>query len=151
VADELDPVRVLRALARPGVGAELHALGVRDLSTFGGADVYIPSEHESWVRQLVDEVLGDDRPTVRDDLVGGRPYRKADYVAAAKLHVAGKMTVTGVEQRAGLSTKRAYRIYRQLRHGAVVYDAVGLRPGPGYRWDPDELDSDPPGYKLIRR
>lgn len=60
------------------------------------------------------------------------------------------MTVTGVEKR-GLSTKRAYRIYRQFQAGAVVYDTnVGLRPGPGYRWDPAELDNDPPKYKLIR-
>jgi hypothetical protein len=38
MADLLDPVRVLRALASAGVGDELHALGVRDLSGYGDDD-----------------------------------------------------------------------------------------------------------------
>jgi hypothetical protein len=93
-----------------------------------------------------DEVAG----VGQDDLLGGVPYMKADYEAAGKLHKAGKMTVDGIEKRRELSTKRAYRIYRQFRASAVIFDDVGLRPGPGYRWDPDYLDEDPPQYKLIR-
>jgi hypothetical protein len=58
MADGLSPERVIRALARPGLGDELHALGVRDMSTFGGADVYIPPEHESYIRERIDETLG---------------------------------------------------------------------------------------------
>jgi hypothetical protein len=71
VADDLDPVRVLRALARPGVGAGLHALGVRDLSTFGGPNVYVSAEHELRVRHLVVAALAEDRPTDEADLAGG--------------------------------------------------------------------------------
>jgi hypothetical protein len=86
-----------------------------------------------------------------DDLVGGRPYLKADYVAAGKLHAAGKMTVEGImRRRDGLSTRRAHRIYKQLKREAVVYDDGVPLPGAGYRWDPDKRDDDPPGYRLIR-
>ena len=43
---------VLIAYASGTVGGELHSLGVRDLSTFGGADVYIPEGRERvvWAR-----------------------------------------------------------------------------------------------------
>jgi hypothetical protein len=91
-----------------------------------------------------------DEPDDADELLGGHPYAKADYIAAGKLHKAGKMTVTGIERR-GLKRKRAYRIYRQFRGGAVLYDETGLRPGPGYGWDQAALDNDPPRFKLIRR
>lgn len=91
-----------------------------------------------------------EEPSGRDELVGGLPYKKADYEAAGKLHKAGKMTVTAIELRCKLSTKRAHRIHRQYRAEAVVYDDVGLHPGRGYMWDPAGLDQDPPGYKLIQ-
>jgi hypothetical protein len=157
--DGLSPERVIRALARPGLGDELHALGVRDLSTFGGPDVYIPPQRESWVRQLIDQEFANERAAMRqpieappatDDLLGGLPYLKADYEAAGRLHVKNKMTIQGIEKKRELRRKRAYRIYRQFKAGAVVYDDVGLRPGSGYRWDPVELDKEPPEYKLIR-
>jgi hypothetical protein len=90
-----------------------------------------------------------DEPEEGDDLLGGLAYMKADYEAAGKLHKAGKMTVDGIKTRRELSTKRAYRIYRQYVANAVLYDDVGLHPGPGYRWDPAGLDHDPPQYKLI--
>jgi len=85
-----------------------------------------------------------------DDLVGGLPYRKADYEAAGKLYRARKMTVEGIETRTSLSTRRAYRIYRQYEAAAVIYGDGGLRPGVGYRWDPAFRDDDAPGYRLIR-
>jgi hypothetical protein len=132
------------------LGDELQRLGVRDLSTFGGADVYVPPEHVSYVGERIAAEFGDEPSTEKDDLVGGRPYSRADYEAAGKLHKARKMTVRGIEKRTGLKRLRAYRIYRQLRDEAVLYDDAGLRPGPDYRWDPDERETDPPGYKLIR-
>jgi hypothetical protein len=120
------------------------------VSTFGGADVYIPPEHKAYVRERIASVFGDERPTEKDDLVGGLPYSRAAYEVAGKLHKAGKMTVRGIENRTGLKRLRAYRLYRQLRDGAVLYDEAGLRPGSGYRWDPAEREKDPPGHKLIR-
>jgi hypothetical protein len=65
VADDLDPVRVLRAIARPGLGDELRALGVVDMSGFGDAEVYVPPEHESYVRELIDQAFGRETPTTR--------------------------------------------------------------------------------------
>lgn len=43
---------VLIAYASESVGGELHSLGVRDLSSFGGANVYIPEGRERvvWAR-----------------------------------------------------------------------------------------------------
>jgi hypothetical protein len=43
---------VLIAYASGGVGDELHSLGVREISTFGGADVYVPEGRERvvWAR-----------------------------------------------------------------------------------------------------
>lgn len=87
----------------------------------------------------------------KNDLLGGEPYSRVEYMEAGKLHAKNKMTIQGIENHTSLKQKRAYRIYRQFREGAVVYDDAGLRPGPGYRWDPFELDNDPPHYKLIRR
>jgi hypothetical protein len=59
VADRLDSARVLRALARPGIGDELRALGVRDLSAFGPDDyegeAQWPPWNEARIRELVDE------------------------------------------------------------------------------------------------
>jgi hypothetical protein len=62
VAGGLDPLRVLRALAHPVLGAELHALGVRDLTGFGidNAEVDFPPEHESYIRERIAAALGDD-------------------------------------------------------------------------------------------
>jgi hypothetical protein len=60
------------------------------------------------------------------------------------------MTVEGIKSRRELSTRRAHRIHKQFRTGAVVYDDAGLHPGPGYRWDPAYREDDPPGYRLIR-
>jgi hypothetical protein len=51
----LDPERVLVALEHPTFGPQLKALGVRDLSTFGGADVYVPDGRERIARQLAIE------------------------------------------------------------------------------------------------
>jgi len=94
--------------------------------------------------------LEDGAPVVKDDLVGGWPYSRAHYDAAGKLYASERMTVEGIETRTGLSTKRAYRIYRQFKNKAVVYDErVGPRPASGYRWDPFELGKEPQGYKLI--
>jgi hypothetical protein len=95
--------------------------------------------------------LEDDTLVENDDLVGGWPYSRAHYDAAGKLHTRGKMTLAGVEKRTGLKRKRAYRLYRQFKHGAVAYDdRGGPRPTPGYGWDPFELRKEPRGFKLIR-
>ncbi len=83
------------------------------------------------------------------DLAGGKPYSKSDYVAAGKLHARNKLTIQGIEKHASLKRTRAYRVYRQFKAGVVLFDDVGLRPGPGYRWDTLELEKDPPRYKLI--
>lgn len=93
---------------------------------------------------------GDEVDAEVDDLVGGRPYFRSDYDEARKLFVKGKMTNKGIMTRTQLSDRRAYRIYRQFKNGAVVPDAERVRPGPGYCWDPDKLDNDPPLYRLIR-
>jgi hypothetical protein len=58
VIEGLTPARVLRALARPGIGDELHALGVRDVSGFPDPEVLWPPENEPRIRELVDEALG---------------------------------------------------------------------------------------------
>jgi hypothetical protein len=62
---------VLVVLKTPGVGDELHARGVRDLSGFGPAEVYVPPEHERWVYRRVAEHFG----YAEDDegREGGRP------------------------------------------------------------------------------
>jgi hypothetical protein len=88
-------------------------------------------------------------PDEPNDLVGGDPYAKADYEAAARLYKAGKMTVAGIAKH-DLSTRRAHRLYRQFEAGAVVVNDVGVVPGAGYRWDSAWLDHDPQRYKLIR-
>jgi hypothetical protein len=151
MADGLTPERVEQAMARPGVGDELRDLGVRDVSGFPDPEFLWPERNEARIREVVNEALGPDAAQAKaDDLVRGLPYLKADYEAAGKLHKAGKMTVDGIEKRRELSTKRAHRIYRQFVADAVLFDDAGLHPGPGYRWDPIELDNDPPRYKLIR-
>jgi hypothetical protein len=63
MAGGLDPVRVHQAMARPGYGDELHALGVRDLSGFGPDEASSlafdwPPWNEARIRELVDEALG---------------------------------------------------------------------------------------------
>jgi hypothetical protein len=148
--DGLSREWVLRALAHPRLGPELYALGVRDISTFGGADVYVPEQHKSWVRRRITEEFGLEVPAEKDELTGGQGFQRTDYLAAGKLHKARKMTVDGIKQRRGLSTRRAHRIYRQLRAGAVISDGEGLQPGLGYRWDPALLDAEPPKYRLLR-
>jgi hypothetical protein len=82
MADGLDPVRVLRVMARPVVGGELHALGVRDLSSFGGPDVYVPPEYLSFVRELVDEALGHETPTKRRKRRAGPGRSKREVLVA---------------------------------------------------------------------
>ena len=55
---------VLIAYASGGVGDELHSLGVRDLSSFGGPDVYIPEGRERVVWSRVVDYHGcDAKPT----------------------------------------------------------------------------------------
>jgi hypothetical protein len=153
VTEGLTPERVLPAWTHPVYGPWLHALGVREMSTFNatGARTFDwPPETEPQIQQVLDEMFGPDESAQTDDpLVGGNSYTKADYTAAGQLHAKDKMTIQGIEKRTTLKRKRAYRIYRQFEAGAVLYDDAGLHPGPGYRWDPFELENDPPGYKLI--
>ena len=63
-------------IERPGVGDELHALGVRDLSSFGGPDVYVPPDHESLVRQLVDDALDSARAAEKAEARKREPNRR---------------------------------------------------------------------------
>jgi hypothetical protein len=74
-------------------------------------------------------------PEERDELIGGRPYAEAQYVAAGNLYNTEKLSVAGV-QKLGLSQRRAYKLYRQYKNGAVVYKGGEVRAGPGYEWDP---------------
>jgi hypothetical protein len=86
-----------------------------------------------------------------DDLVRGEPYLRADYEQAGKLHRRGLMTIGAIKKSRALKHKRAFRIYRQFKVGAVFFDDAGLHTGPGYRFDPDLLEQSPSRYKLIRR
>lgn len=143
----------IRAMQHPDLAETLERLGVRILPTAGGRTiVHVPPEHEEYVRQRVASDTGDEQSVTADDFLGGLPYLRDDYETAGKLNAANKMTIKGIQTRRKFSTKRAYRIYRQFRHGAVLYDdAGGLRPGPGYQWDPFAFEHDPPQYLLIRR
>lgn len=87
----LSPERVIRALARPGLGDELEALGVRNMSTFGGADVYIPSEHESYVRDLIDQAFPNQAPTTRRRR--RRPGRTKGAVLEAEANKAARIYI----------------------------------------------------------
>jgi hypothetical protein len=113
VAGELDPVLVLRALARPGVGDELHRLGVRDLSTFGGEDVYVPPKHKSWVRELVEQALAP--PASDNDVASERPRRSQGR---------GRSKEPVWEREAN----RAARIY--IRNGELTPYGVWVRYNP---------------------
>jgi hypothetical protein len=54
VDDEwLSPEWLVRALAHPELGTELHELGVRNLSGFGPPEVYVPPGQESWIRERI--------------------------------------------------------------------------------------------------
>jgi hypothetical protein len=66
MADGLTPERVLWAMARPGVGDELRALGVRELSGFnatGAQEFGWPPWNEARIQQVVADALDDDEPT----------------------------------------------------------------------------------------
>jgi hypothetical protein len=144
----------LAAMERPKFAREFELVGARTVIGRDGQPYFYLTwpEAEAHFWNLVVAALSEEPPSERDDLIGGTPYLRADYEAAGKLHAKGKMTVDGIEKRRQLSTRRAYRIYRQFVVGAVLYDdQVGLRPGPGYRWDPAGRENDPPTYKLIRR
>jgi hypothetical protein len=96
--DGLSPERVIRALARPGLGDELDALGVRDLSGFGPAEVYIPPEHESWVRELIDEGLAGGATHTAPSRAhpGGARFKEWPRLA---LEEATRMWVSGAHER----------------------------------------------------
>jgi hypothetical protein len=153
----------IEAMKRPGYADEFARLDAQ-VVTYRGDEhwpsldspddepyVQLRTQNAAAFRDLVvAAMLADGGPAEMDDLLGGLPYKKADYEVAGKLHAAGRMTVKGIATRRNLSQKRAYRIYRQLDKRAVLYDEVGLRPSPGYRWDPVGLEKDPPDYTLIR-
>ncbi len=72
---------LLMLLARPDVGDELYALGVQDLSSFGGPDVYVPPERERLVWEIVQtQLLGATRTRISERRGPGR--RGTDYVGA---------------------------------------------------------------------
>jgi hypothetical protein len=54
MTDGLTPERVFLALARPGFGDELGALGVRDVSGFGPNEVLWPPENEARIMEIVE-------------------------------------------------------------------------------------------------
>ena len=56
--ETLDDAVLIAYDATGGVDGELHRLGVRDLSTFGGADVYVPEGRERVVWARVVEYHG---------------------------------------------------------------------------------------------
>lgn len=80
MADGLDPVRIAQAMARPGVGEELRALGVRDLSGFGDPEFGWPPWNEARIRQVVDEALDDDEPPAKQQPKQPR-QREPDQIA----------------------------------------------------------------------
>lgn len=143
MAGGLDPVRVLRALARPGLGHELHALGVRNLSTFGGPDLYVPPEHESRVRELVDALENDgmqsgEAPPSEEERPWPKPmpalFSHAKIQSAVRLFDAGE-TRGDVIKRAELEPKDATRVRRMFTNDLLRLNAAGSRScgstGPG--------------------
>jgi hypothetical protein len=111
MADGLDPERVLQALARPGVGDELHALGVRDLSGFGPAEVYIPPEHVARVRELVEaeeaEPAAEDQPKLDERAERWRiPYDSFWYILEQRVKRGKLAKVSTLAER----TRRSRRL-----------------------------------------
>jgi hypothetical protein len=145
MADELDPVRVLRALARPGVGDELHALGVRNLTGFGPAHVYVPPDHKSYVRELIDQAFGTETPTTSvvheaegDELdLGGNGYTKDEIKAAVDLLDRGQLGPRSLEREAPMSYPRARRLWKWFDKRVARYDKEhkpSLYAAPGFKW-----------------
>lgn len=150
MADGLDPVRVHQAMARPGYGDELHALGVRDLSGFGPDEASSlafdwPPWNEARIRELVDEALGPKTETpeerkrhqARDELdLGGTGYTREELrVANDLLAHERRLVARRLEEESGMSLRRALRFWHWHEAGAVCWDEKrGLHPGPGFRW-----------------
>jgi hypothetical protein len=152
--DGLSPERVIRALARPGLGDELRGLGVRDWSTFGGADVYVPPERESYVRELIDQAFGTETLTARavheGELDLGGSYSPAELAAAARAYAAGRRRIKDVERAAHISYRRARRVRSWLEAGAIFWNGRTVEAGRGYQVA-REPEADPPRIRLFRR
>jgi hypothetical protein len=139
--DGLTPERVEQAMARPGVGDELHALGVRDVSGFnpaGASEFLWPEANEERIRQVVDEALVDfetDRePPAADELdaapiepdLSGRPMPALSVAMGIKLYSEGA-TQYRVRTDTKLSPRQAKRVWTWVKSGAVWWEKVEKR------------------------
>jgi hypothetical protein len=139
--DGLAPERVLRALAHPVLGPQLHAVGVRKLSTVGGEDAYVPPGREQLVRQLVDSALAEHEGTPLDAAedaldLGGTGYADDEISAAVELLEADMLGPRRLEKAGEMSYPRARRLSKWFTSDAAGWNeqARKLTAAPGYRW-----------------
>ena len=142
--DGLTPERVEQAMARPGVGDELHALGVRDVSGFnpaGASEFLWPKRNEERILQVVDKALGDleqdERLKATDELdVGGKGYTDAEVAAAVDLLTRHELGPRALEREGSMSFGRARRLSAWFTSGAAAWDAKAekLTAASGFRW-----------------
>jgi hypothetical protein len=87
------------ALDAPGVGNDLYARGVRDISGFSatGSEVYVPPQHERWVYRRVAEYHG---CAAQDDADAGdgRAVAPSPRVAKRRVREPGKLEAEIVEE-----------------------------------------------------
>ena len=163
---------VLIAYASGSVGDELHSLGVRDLSTFGGADVYVPERRERvvWARvieyhgcsaqQPQSELRRQEAPRQRGgDKSRGTVIPAALVEAAVLAHErdgSGRRTLAAIP---GLTEWTAGKVLRWYsvgkpaglwldEHGKLQWGAAISRVSPGeqgweQRWEQDSHATSP--------
>jgi hypothetical protein len=153
---------VLIAYASGGVGGELHSLGVRDMSTFGGADVYVPEGRERVVWARVVDYHGcvarepqepkETRPrqTREEELDLGGSYSPVELTAGAKAYASGRRTIDEVKAAARISYRRARRLRSWLEAGAIFWDGRTVKAARGYQLTRIDPDSEHPAVRLVR-
>ena len=110
MVDAVDPVRVSQAIARPGYGEELYALGVRDLTGFGPPEFGWPPWNEARIRQVVDEALATERPARRRKRRAG-PGRSNGEVLVVEANKAARIYMRD-------PTMTRYAVWGPLQPGA---------------------------------
>jgi hypothetical protein len=114
----LDPARVLRALAHPELGPELHHLGVRDLTGFGDPEVGIPPEQESYVEDLIEEKLAE--PDAKPQKPKPGRGRRDKDVSVLEANRAARVYVAN----GGATDYGVHELYKEeLAADGIAYDA----------------------------